>query len=282
MANTVSQHPALQQLGFCSWSVRPESIGELILSSQQIELPAIQLHLNPLCDDGQNWRNSIAQLRDAGIRIISGMFSCVGEDYTTIETIHQTGGVVPDDTWPASFTNLHIIAPLAGALGLDLVTLHAGFIPSDASDPLYAKVTDRMRKVADLLGSYGVGVSLETGQESAATLSAFLQQLDRKNVFINFDPANMLLYGSGDPIAALKLLLPFVRSCHLKDAQRSAKAGEWGSEVPLGTGEVNWSEFFAILAEANFAGPLMIEREAGDQRIIDIRTGVEFARKWLS
>ncbi len=142
--------------------------------------------------------------------------------------------------------------------------------------PVYGKVLDRIGKVADLLGSYGIDVALETGQEAAPTLKNFMKALARENVGINFDPANMILYGSGDPIAALELLLPHVRSVHLKDANASSKPGvEWGDEIPLGKGQVDWARFFKILKDANFAGELNIEREAGDQRILDIRGAVD-------
>lgn len=266
-----------KQLGFCSWSVRPENIDELLSAAQQIGLARIQLALNPLCDDGRAWWNAAARFRDAGITVKSGMFGTVGEDYATIARIHETGGVLPDETWPASWTNLHIAAPLAATLGIERITMHAGFIPPDTSDPVYDKVLNRIGKVADLLDSYGIAVALETGQEAATTLHNFMTALGRKNVGINFDPANMILYGSGDPIAALELLLPHVRSVHLKDANASAKPGvEWGDEVPLGQGQVDWAKFFAVLASGNFAGELNIEREAGDQRILDIRGAVEF------
>ncbi|MGC4006634.1 MAG: sugar phosphate isomerase/epimerase family protein [Pirellulales bacterium] len=266
------------RLGFCSWSVRPESIDDLLSAASQIGLKRVQLHLNPLCDEGKSWFATAAKLQKAGIAIGSGMVGCVGEDYTTIESIHRTGGVVPDDTWPSTFTNLHIAAPLIAALGIERVTMHAGFIPSDTADPIYAKVLDRIRKVADLFGGYGASVALETGQEAAPTLKRFFQDVERENVFINFDPANMLLYGSGDPIDALKLLLPHVGSCHIKDGVRSAKTGEWGEEVPVGKGQVPWKEFFAVLDDGKFAGDLMIEREAGEQRILDIRHAVDELR----
>ncbi len=268
------------RLGFCSWSVRPENIDELISSAKQIGLARIQLALNPLCDDGRAWWNAALRFRDAGITVKSGMFGTVGEDYASIARIHETGGVLPDETWPASWTNLHIAAPLAAALGIERITMHAGFIPSDTSDPVYDKVLNRIGKVADLLGGYGIDVALETGQEAAPTLKNFFTALGRKNAGINFDPANMILYGSGDPIAALELLLPHVHSVHLKDAKASSKPGvEWGEEVPLGEGQVDWQKFFALLTAGEFAGEFNIEREAGDQRILDIRGAVEMLGK---
>jgi sugar phosphate isomerase/epimerase len=92
---------------------------------------------------------------------------------------------------------------------------------------------------------------------------------------VNFDPANMILYAKGDPIAALRMLGPWIRSLHIKDARRTKVPGTWGEEVPVGTGEVNWRAFFATLRELNYQGNFVIEREAGNQRVADVRTAKE-------
>ncbi len=46
--------------------------------------------------------------------------------------------------------------------------------------------------------------------------------------------------------------------------------GEWGEEVVVGAGDVDWPAFFAALDEVGFTGDLCIEREAGTTRIDDI------------
>jgi L-ribulose-5-phosphate 3-epimerase len=96
---------------------------------------------------------------------------------------------------------------------------------------------------------------------------------------VNFDPANMILYDKGNPIEALRLLGPWVCQVHIKDARRTKVPGTWGEEVVLGTGEVDWPAFFAALREAKFAGDCVIEREAGSQRVADIRTAKEVVLK---
>jgi sugar phosphate isomerase/epimerase len=93
---------------------------------------------------------------------------------------------------------------------------------------------------------------------------------------VNFDPANMILYDKGDPIAALRTLSPYLKQCHIKDGIRTKVPGQWGAEVPAGTGEVNWRAFFATLREIGFEGYCSIEREAGNQRVDDIRTAKAF------
>ncbi len=98
-----------------------------------------------------------------------------------------------------------------------------------------------------------------------------LEKLNKKNVGVNFDPANMLLYDKGNPVAAARALGPWIRQVHIKDARRTAHPDSWGDEVPAGTGEVDWPAFFTALREVNFTGNLVIEREAGNQRVEDIR-----------
>jgi sugar phosphate isomerase/epimerase len=127
-----------------------------------------------------------------------------------------------------------------------------------------------MVKLAGIFDRLGIHLVLETGQETAATLREFLDGLGCANVGVNFDPANMILYGKGDPINAMRTLGPWIRQVHLKDAKAATVPGNWGEEVPAGTGEVDWPAFFATLDELGFAGDICIEREAGTQRVADI------------
>ena len=131
-------------------------------------------------------------------------------------------------------------------------------------------------RIADLFATKGIDLGFETGQETAETLGAFLMKLNRPTVGVNFDPANMILYEKGDPIAALRALGPWLKSCHLKDATKTQVPGTWGKEVTVGTGEVDWRAFFRVLGELKFTGDLCIEREADNQRVADIKAARQF------
>jgi len=124
-----------------------------------------------------------------------------------------------------------------------------------------------------------IQLGLETGQETADALREFLLALNRDNVGVNFDPANMILYDKGDPISAVRTLGPWIRQVHIKDAQRTHTPGTWGDEVPAGTGQVDWPAFLAALREVSFTGDLCIEREAGVQRVTDIRAARELIER---
>jgi sugar phosphate isomerase/epimerase len=243
---------------------------------RQIGLSRVQIALDPILDTPSVWNGFAAGTDRAGLQIVSGMFGCAGEDYSTMESIRRTGGIVPNHTWVENWEHIQEIAPLAKSMGLKLVTFHAGFLPHDESDPAYETLLHRLRLVADLMAENGAHIALETGQESATTLRSFLKKLGRANVGVNFDPANMILYEKGDPIEALRVLGPFLKQCHVKDAKQTQVPGTWGEEVAVGTGEVDWPAFFGVLEELGFTGYCCIEREAGNQRVQDIRTAKTF------
>ena len=264
--------PFKDRLAVCSWSLQPASPQQLIEHLRAIGLSRVQLALDPLRENPAVWGETAALFQQAGITIVSGMFGTVGEDYTSLESIHRTGGLVPDDTWDENWENAQATAELAHTLGLKLVTFHAGFLPHEESDPEFEKLQHRIRLVADVFAAKGIDLAFEIGQEEADTLKIFLEKLGRVNVGVNFDPANMILYDKGNPIAALRTLASWVKQCHIKDANRTPTPGAWGEEVPAGTGQVDWRQFFSVLREIEFDGFCCIEREAGTQRVADIIT----------
>jgi sugar phosphate isomerase/epimerase len=268
-----------ERLAVCSWSLQPASPQDLIAKLQATGIRRVQLALDPLRESPGAWGQTAALFRQHGLTIVSGMFGCVGEDYSTLDTIRATGGIAPDATWEQNWKNIQATAALAQQLGLKLVTFHAGFLPHDEKDPGFAKMLQRLSETADAFAAAGITLGFETGQETATALVHLLQKLKRPNVGVNFDPANMILYAKGNPIEALRLLGPWIRQLHIKDARRTKVPGTWGEEVVAGTGEVDWPAFFATLRELNYAGDLVIEREAGSQRVADIRAAKDVVLK---
>jgi len=269
-------------VGVCSWSLRAESPGELVTRIQAVGVSAVQLALEPLRAGAWALVETRERLAAAGIEIRSAMMQTAGEDYSTLETIRATGGLRPDERWPQNRAVAVECAALARLLGVRLVTFHAGFLPHDRRDPERAKLILRLREVVDLFARQEVEIALETGQEEAATLVAVLDELERPAAGVNFDPANMILYAMGDPIAALRKLAPRVRQVHVKDARRTTTPNQWGQEVPAGTGDVDWARFFAAMDETGLRSDLMIEREAGDDRVGDIRAARRLVEEYDS
>jgi L-ribulose-5-phosphate 3-epimerase len=261
------------RLAVCSWSLQPVSADDFFQKLAATGIPRVSIALDPVRENtGGAWANFKERCAQQGVACVSGMMTAIGEDYSTLDSIKRTGGVVPDEHWEGNWRNFQANADLATRLGLKFVMFHAGFLPHEESDPAFAKLVDRLSRVAALFAARDIAVGFETGQETADTLATFLHKLNRPNVGINFDPANMLLYDKGDPITALRTLGPWLRQCHLKDATRTKVPGTWGEEVVLGTGQVDWRAFFRVLGELKFTGDLAIEREAGTQRVADIRT----------
>jgi sugar phosphate isomerase/epimerase len=140
--------------------------------------------------------------------------------------------------------------------------VHIGFVPHDSGSAEYREILQIARDACDHLAANGQALHLETGQEPADVLLRFLGDVERDNLFVNFDPANMILYGAGEPLPALRALGRYVRSIHCKDATWSDRPGEtWGREVPLGQGAVDFPAYLRTLAEIGYDGPLTIERE---------------------
>lgn len=262
-------HP---RIAVCSWSLRPESPRALIDRLRSLGVSRVQVALVP-CVVDPVWRDGISALRSEGIEIVSGMLALAGEDYTTLQTIAATGGVRSDAHWCANLDRALQVAALAEHHQISLVTFHGGFLPHDESDPLRRTMLERIGLLADALAHHGVACALETGQESAHTLIAALEALAPHDVGVNFDPANMVLYGMGDPLAAAKALAPWIRQVHIKDAQPTERAGTWGRDVPVGEGVVPWADFLRVVAPLRWRGQpvrLAIERESGRCRDADI------------
>ncbi len=258
----------------CSWSLRPTSPADLVDAVTSCGLGAVQLALDPLRRGDWAPAATVKRLGEAGIRIVSGMMEMEGEDYASLESIRETGGLRPDATWEANLAAASANAAVAAALDLELVSFHAGFLPHDPDDPERGRMLDRLNAVAEAFSTRGVAVALETGQETAETLLGVLEALGREDVGVNFDPANMILYGMGDPVEAVRVLGPHVRQIHVKDATPATTAGAWGEEVPVGTGAVDWPAFLAAAEQVAPEAGWVIEREAGDRRATDVRAAV--------
>lgn len=242
-------------------------LGVKLEVAHELGVPTVHLHA-PHADTRTPERADefLAQLSELGIKISVVFGGFEGESYADIPTVVKTVGLVPPETRAARTQEMKEISDFARLLGVDAVALHIGFVPHDKTDPMYQEVIQVTRDICDHCRGNGQRLHLETGQEPVDTLLDFLKDVERDNLFVNFDPANMILYGSGDPIAAIKKLGPYVRSVHCKDGQWSANPGkEWGKEVPFGEGDVGAEVFLQTLKDIGYEGPLTIEREIPEE-----------------
>ncbi len=223
-----------------------------------------------------------AALASEGFTLVTVFASYAGESYADIPTVRRTVGFIPPATRAEREARTYAISDFAAGLGVGSIACHIGYVPEDTSDPDYAVVREMVRRVADYAARHRQTFALETGQEPAGVLLNFLRDVGRPNLRINFDPANMILYGTGDPIEALGVLAPYVISVHCKDGDWPPmdSPGALGVERPLGEGAVGMERFLAKLREIGYRGTLNIEREVEDQeqKWRDVKTAAGLLR----
>ncbi len=230
----------------------------------------------------EEWKSAIARER---FRVVTAVCAYEGEDYADIPTVQQTVGFIPQATRSAREQRTREVSDFAAGLGVPGIACHIGFVPDDRSDADYIAVRDMVRRICDHAAANRQTFALETGQEPADVLLRFLDDAGRGNLKINFDPANMILYGTGDPMEALEKLAPHVVSVHAKDGDWPPRAvpEALGTERRLGEGSVGIKRFVETLKRCGYEGSINVEREIADQgqRIEDIRAAVALLRGYL-
>lgn len=269
-----------RDIGVCSWSLQPKDPADLIAKVRSLGLEHVQLGLNEwISNPDRAFDPDFQLLKESGLKLTSTTVAFPGEDYTSIASLARSAGFVPDESWPARRDMAIRAANLTARLGLHALEFHIGFIPS-SNDPMYSVLVDRVRDVATVMSKDGVDLLIETGQATGSELLQFLNDTNCRNVGVNFDPANMLIYGSGDSIDAIPILNRHIKHIHIKDAIVSPRPRvQWGTEVRLGAGQVNILEFLDTLDEIDYQGPMCIERESGADPIGDIRIAIEVLRE---
>jgi sugar phosphate isomerase/epimerase len=227
-----------------------------------------------------DWKRA---LEDQSFTVVTAFAAYTGESYADIPTVRRTVGFIPRATRAEREQRTLEVSDFAAAAGIPGIATHIGFVPEDNRDPDYLVVREMVRRVCDHAAKRGQTFALETGQEPADTLLDFFLEVNRDNLRINFDPANMVLYGTGDPVAALDKLQAHVITVHCKDGDwpPKDKPGALGTERPLGQGAVGMERFITKLKQIHYKGPLCIEREAHNpaERARDVRMAVELLRR---
>ena len=183
-----------------------------------------------------------------------------------------TIGVVPRDTRAARMARMKQGSDFAKACGIAAVQSHAGFIPENPNDPVYKETVAAMREVVEYCRRNLQTFRYETGQETPITLVRTMQDVGLDNQGVNFDLANLILYGKANPVDAIEILAPHVQGIHAKDGRWPTNPRELGKEVPIGQGKVDFPRIIARLKQLNYQGAVTIEREvSGPEQIEDVR-----------
>lgn len=271
-------------IGVCSWSLQVKSVPELKSLLGRLGVDVVQIACgdphHAAWDEGDKLPEAA---KAAGFRMTGAMLGFPGEDYTSPATIEKSGGFSNPADRPERIERFQWALDRTRALGLADLMLHAGFLP-EPGHPDRKPFLDTLARVSQLAKEKGVTVAFETGQETADLLRRTLDDLKCPNLKVNFDPANMILYDKGDPIRAVEILGPDIRSVHVKDAIRTKVPGTWGDEVPLGQGEANIKKFIQTLKKVGYKGALCIEREVGnqEQRVADLAHGIRYLKECLA
>ncbi len=191
-------------------------------------------------------------------------------------------GLVPRETRAARIAHIRKASDFAKQCGIAAVQTHCGFIPENPNDPVYKETVAAMREVAEYCKRNGQNFRYETGQETPITLVRAIQDVGMDNQGVNFDLANLILYGKANPVDAIELLSPYIQGIHAKDGLWPTNPRKLGEEVPIGKGKVDFPWIIPRLKELNYRGAVTIEREiSGPQQVEDVRAAKAYLEKLI-
>ena len=193
-----------------------------------------------------------------------------------------TIGLVPRETRERRIAHIKKASDFAKQCGIDAVQTHCGFIPENANDPIYKETIAAMHEVVAYCKRNGQNFRYETGQETPITLVRAIQDVGLDNQGVNFDLANLILYGKANPVDAIELLAPYIQGIHAKDGLWPTNPRKLGEEVPIGKGKVDFPRIIARLKELNYHGAVTIEREiSGPRQVEDVRAAKVYLEKLI-
>jgi len=182
-----------------------------------------------------------------------------------------TIGLVPRETRAARIVHIKKASDLAKQCGIEAVQTHCGFIPENPNDPLYKEIVAALREVTSYCRNNEQNFRYETGQETPITLVRTILDVGTDNQGVNFDLANLIMYGKANPTDAIEIFAPYIQGIHAKDGLWPTNPKDLGNEVPIGKGKVDFPRIIARLKELNYRGAVTIEREiSGPQQVEDV------------
>lgn len=191
------------------------------------------------------------------------------------------------------------VMELGKELGTNIITTHIGVVPQDPNQDTYKIMQEACFQLAEAADKLQAQFAVETGPESAKILCAFLDSLGSKGVAVNLDPANLVMVAGDDPVQAVHTLKKYIVHTHAKDGvmlkgrvlsdftgrpqlEEGVRQGRRYAELPLGEGDVDWTQYLAALDKIGYTGFLTIEREAGNDPEKDIGLAVQFLQHKLA
>jgi sugar phosphate isomerase/epimerase len=243
-------------------------------------LSTAQLYMNDL--DPKNAGNLRQSLDKHKIEATSLVVGGPGKESWDFYNGPLTIGLLPRETRAARIAHIKKASDFAKLAGIPAVQTHCGFIPENPNNPLYTEIVDAMREVAMYCKQNGQNFRYETGQETPITLVRAIRDVGADNQGINFDLANLIMYGKANPVDAIELLAPYVQGIHAKDGLWPVNPHDLGEEVPIGKGKVDFPKIIARLKEIKYGGAITIEREvSGPEQVRDVREAKAYLQKLI-
>jgi sugar phosphate isomerase/epimerase len=183
----------------------------------------------------------------------------------------STLGLVPAAYRGQRLKELHEASVFAQKLGVTDVITHVGFLPENPRDPDFVDTVGALRNLAKAMEKRGQYFLFETGQETPVTMLRTIEAIGTQNLGINFDTANLILYGKANSADAISMFGHYVRNTHIKDGFYPTAGNSLGKQVQIGQGVADLPLIMKRLLEVEYDGPWIIEREiSGPQQIADI------------
>jgi L-ribulose-5-phosphate 3-epimerase len=235
----------------------------------KLGFPTAQLSIGTPDDE------TLAKLRAAldryKVEATSAVCSGPGREIYDFYQGPETIGLVPRATRAARIAHMKAVADFAQKAKIPALQGHCGFIPENPNDPVYKEAVDAIREVAQYCKERGLAFRCETGQETPITLVRAIKDVGTGNVGVNFDAANLVMYGKANPVDALRVLAPYIQGVHVKDGVYPEDPRQLGRETPIRQGMVDWPALIRGLRQNGYAGALTIEREiSGPQQTEDV------------
>lgn len=231
--------------------------------------------MSKLTDDNAE-RVKIA-VKQTGVEISAFWCGWSGpQEWNFIDGYH-TLGLIPIAYREQRIADLKSGSDFAEKIGVTDVITHMGFLPENCKTDEYYEVVRAIKEVAEYCKSKGQWLLFETGQETPITLKRTIEFVGTGNLGINFDPANLLLYGKGNPCDAIDIFGEYIRNVHGKDGEYPTDPRYLGEEKRIGDGRVNFPLLIAKLKNVGYNGHINIEREiVGEKQIEDIKYAKSF------
>jgi sugar phosphate isomerase/epimerase len=258
----------------------PKQPDAAIKRVHDLGFPTCQVHVQDVSAEAA--ANLRAALDRYGVEATSAVATGPGKEIYDFYQGPLTIGLVPREFRAERIAHMKQVSDFAAKAGVPAVQGHCGFIPENPNDPLYQEAVDAIRTVAAYCRQNGQKFRCETGQETPITLVRAIRDIGLDNVGVNFDAANLILYGKANPVDAVEVLGPYIQGVHAKDGLYPTDPKQLGREVPIGEGKVNFPAFVARLKQIGYRNPLTIEREiSGEKQTADILASKAYLEKLI-